>query len=91
MLPQSFEATVSRGEFLRLLSAAIDGEAFEVDGELLTGASGWRMRLTPMSARSFGGIAMERLHVDAEFPGWQEGEIERFMRRFALFFQRGGG
>jgi hypothetical protein len=91
MLPRSFESTVSREEFLRLLSAAVDSEVIDVDGDLLTGASGWRMRLTPLSMRSFGGIAMERLHVDAEFPGWEEGDIERFMRRFALFFQRGGG
>jgi hypothetical protein len=91
ILPQSFEATVSRPEFLRLLPAAVGGEGFEVDGDVLRGVSGWSIRLTPMPPRSFGGIAMERLRIETEFPGWDEGDIERFLRRFALFFQRGGG
>jgi hypothetical protein len=91
MLPLSFEATISRSEFMRLLPAAVEGEAFDTDADTLAGISGWRIRLTPLSPRSFGGIAMERLRVDAEFPGWDQGDIERFMRRFALFFQRGGG
>ncbi len=91
MLPHTFEATVSRDEFLRLLRQAVGDEAFDLDGDLLTGASGWRIRLTPLSSRSFGGVGMERLQVDAEFPGWNQAHIERFMRRFALFFQRGGG
>ncbi|MDD5247733.1 MAG: hypothetical protein PHY45_02035 [Rhodocyclaceae bacterium] len=90
-MPRSFEATVSREEFLRLLPAAVDGEAFSEQGDALIGASGWRMHLTLLPSRAFGGVAMECLRVDVEFPGWDERDVERFMRRFALFFQRGGG
>lgn len=82
---------MSRDEFLRLLAATLGGEAFERDGDLLTGSSGWRIRLTPLPTRPFGGIPMERMRVDTEFPDWSDADAERFMRRFALFFQRGGG
>jgi hypothetical protein len=91
MLPRSFEATVSRDEFLRLLRSAVGDERFEIDGDWVAGASGWRIRLTPLTAHSFGSVAMARLRVDTEFPGWQDAAVDGFMRRFALFFQRGGG
>lgn len=91
MLPRRFETTASRAEFLRLLQEALGDEAFVGDGELLVGASGWRMRVTPLPPCSFGGVELERLRVEAEFPGWQEADADRFMQRFALFYQRGGG
>lgn len=90
-LPRSFEATISRTEFLRLLPAAVGNDPFTVDGDTVTGGSGWRICSTKLPPRNFGGIALERMHLDLEFPDWNEDGIDIFMRRFALFFQRGGG
>lgn len=89
--PASFVATVSRREFLRLLPAAVGGEAFTEEGDLLTGQSGWRIRLTRLPDTSFGALPLERLEVDIRFDGWNEAAIDAFMRRFSLHFQRGGG
>ncbi|HEX8989911.1 MAG TPA: hypothetical protein VF816_18270 [Rhodocyclaceae bacterium] len=91
ILPRRFDATISRAEFLRLLPAAVNGEAFRDEGGTLIGASGWRIHLKDLPARGFGGVVLERQQVDIEFPGWEEGAAERFLARFSLFFQRGGG
>ncbi len=90
-LPRSFEATISRAEFLRLLPDAVANDPFTLDGDSVTGASGWRICVTKLAPRSFGGIALERQQIDLEFPDWNEAAIDTFMRRFTLFFQRGGG
>jgi len=89
--PLSFVATVSRSEFLRLLPAAVGSDVFADDGDVLTGASGWRIRLAALPEIAFGRIPLERLQVDFSFDGWSAVDVDAFMRRFSLHFQRGGG
>jgi hypothetical protein len=36
-------------------------------------------------------VRLERHRVEIEFDGLTEEEQDRFMRRFTLYFQRGGG
>lgn len=89
--PRRYEAAISRGEFLRLLPAAVDGEPFRDEGGALVGESGWRIRLEEMPALELGRIRLPRLRVGIEFAGWTEDRVDAFMRRFSLHFQRAGG
>jgi len=89
--PLSFVTSATRDEFLRLLPAAVGGEDFSVGDDVVSGRSGWQIRLTVLPEIGFGKIALARLQVDIGFAGWREAEIDAFMRRFSLHFQRGGG
>ena len=88
--PLCYEATISRAEFLRSLPDAADDLGFrEVDGRFE--GKGWSIRLTPISSFGVGMVRLERHRVEIEFDGLTEEEQDRFMRRFTLYFQRGGG
>ena len=88
--PLRYEATISRTEFLRSLPAATDDEDFrEVDGRFE--GKGWSIRLTPITPFGVGMVRLERHRVEIEFDGVTEEGQDRFMRRFTLYFQRGGG
>ena len=88
--PLCYEATISRAEFLRTLPAAADDDGFrEAEGQLV--GNGWAIRLTPITPFGVGMVRLERHRVEIEFDGLTEKEQDRFMRRFTLYFQRGGG
>ncbi len=88
--PLAFEATASRAEFLRLLPAATGEAAIGEDANGLFG-HGWRLRLTAMPVLAIGLVRLERHRVEIEFDGLTAEQQERFMQRFSLYFQRGGG
>lgn len=89
-LPATHEATITRADFIRILPAATGTSDFrEVDGRFL--GKGWSIRLTPVAALGIGVVRMERHRVEIEFDGLTAEEQDRFMRRFALYYQRGGG
>ena len=84
------EATITRADFLRILPAAAGTDDFhEADGRFL--GDGWSIRLTPIAALKIGIVQMERHRVEIEFDGLTAEEQDRFMRRFTLYYQRGGG
>ena len=88
--PLRYEATITRAEFLRTLPAATDDDGFrEVDGRFE--GKGWSIRLTPITPFGVGMVCLERHRVEIEFHGLTAAEQDRFMRRFTLYFQRGGG
>lgn len=88
--PLQYEATITRADFMRMLPAATGEPGFrEVDG--LFAGSGWSIRLTPIAELSIGMVHMERHRVEIEFNGLTAGEQDRFMQRFTLYYQRGGG
>ena len=88
--PLCYEATISRAEFLRTLPTATDDDGFrEVDGRFE--GRGWSIRLTPIVPFGVGMVRLERHRVEIEFDGLTPEEQDRFMRRFTLYFQRGGG
>lgn len=93
-LPQSFEASISRAELLRLLPAAVGGLTFIDSGESFTHRAdgrSWRIRMTPLPERVLGLLRWRPLRLDFSFEGYDPAEIESFMARFELHFWRGGG
>jgi hypothetical protein len=88
--PLRYDATITRADFIRTLPAAAGEEGFrEVDGRFE--GRGWSIRLTPIDAFRIGMVHMERHRVEIEFSGLSTDEQDRFMRRFTLYYQRGGG
>lgn len=88
--PRRYEATISRADFIRMLPAATGESGFrQVDGGFA--GSGWTIRLTPIAEFRIGMVQMERHRVDIEFDGMTADEQDRFMQRFTLYYQRGGG
>ncbi|MDP1982605.1 MAG: hypothetical protein Q8K23_08665 [Sulfuritalea sp.] len=88
--PPAYDATTTRDDFVRLLPAATGEAAFrEIDG--VFHGRGWRIRLTPIPPLEIGLVRLQRHRVEIEFDDLTTDEQDRFMRRFALHYQRGGG
>ena len=93
-LPRSFEMTVARAEFLRLLPAAVGGAKYveEADGfRHREGDRSWRITFTALTELRIGLVKLARHRVEFEFKGYAEDEIDAFMTRFELYTRRGGG
>lgn len=84
------EATITRADFLRILPAATGGDNFRTEGDTFLG-NGWAVRLTPIPPLRIGIVKLERYRVEIEFDGLGADAQDRFMRRFTLHYQRGGG
>lgn len=88
--PLAYDATTTREDFVRLLPGAAGETAIrEVDGGFCGNA--WAIRLTRIAPLEIGLVRLERHRVEIEFDGMTADEQDRFMRRFTLHFQRGGG
>jgi len=88
--PLSYDATTTRDDFLRLLPQATGGAKFqEIDGRFQ--GDGWSLCLTPIPPLVIGMVRLERHRVEIAFEGLTGDEQERFMQRFTLHYQRGGG
>ncbi|MDP2823999.1 MAG: hypothetical protein Q8O52_15150 [Sulfuritalea sp.] len=88
--PLVYDATTTREDFVRLLPQATGGSVFqEIDGRFCS--QGWSVRLTRISPLEIGLVRLERHRVEIEFDGLTAAEQDRFMQRFALHYQRGGG
>jgi len=88
--PLAYDATTTREDFVRLLPQATGGSAFqEIDGRFR--GQGWVLRLTRISPLEIGLVRLERHRVEIEFDGLSAAEQDRFMQRFTLHYQRGGG
>lgn len=90
IFPLVFDATITREDFLRLLPRATGGQPFQEDADRLRG-EGWSLRLTRIPPLEIGLVRLERHRVEIEFDGLTATEQDRFMRRFAQHYQRGGG
>lgn len=93
-LPRSFDMTVTRAEFLRLLPAAVGGSTFveEPDGFVRRERDRcWRIGFAELPELRIGLVRLMRHRVEFEFEGYAVDEIEAFMARFELYFRRGGG
>jgi hypothetical protein len=88
--PLAYDATTTREDFVRLLRLAVGGADFRASEGAFCGR-GWRIRLTPLAPLEIGIVKLERHRVEIEFDGLTADEQDRFMRRFALYYQRGGG
>jgi hypothetical protein len=88
--PPVHDATTTREDFVRLLRLATGGAEFrEIDGGFC--GETWSIRLTPIPPLEIGLVRLERHRVEIEFDGLTAEEQDRFMRRFSLCYQRGGG
>ena len=88
--PLAYDATTTRQDFIRLLpQAAGEAELREIDGRFC--GRGWSIRLTRIPPLEIGLVRLERHRVEIEFDGLTVEEQDRFMQRFALYYQRGGG
>ena len=93
-LPLSFEMTVTRADFLRLLPAAVGGAMFVEEPDAFQHREpqrAWRIAFEPLPELRIGLIRLERHRVGFAFEGYREAEIEAFMARFELHYRRGGG
>ncbi|TRZ57554.1 MAG: hypothetical protein D4S02_13590 [Rhodocyclaceae bacterium] len=93
-LPRSFEMTVTRAEFLRLLPAAVGGAVFVEEADAFRHSEpdrSWRIVFTPLPELRIGLVKLARHRVEFEFEGYAADEIDAFMVRFELYFRRGGG
>ncbi|HUW38437.1 MAG TPA: hypothetical protein VMV91_14015 [Rhodocyclaceae bacterium] len=86
--------SITRADFLRLLPAAVAHQPFSVEGERIGHRDvdrSWTIRLRAMPDLRIGLVRLERHQVVLAFEGYGEEEIAAFMRRFELYFRRGGG
>jgi hypothetical protein len=88
--PRSYDATITRADFLRLLPAAT-GEAGFIEQDGLFRGPGWELRFSPISPLEIGMVRLERHRVEIAFEGMTPEAEETFMQRFTLYYQRGGG
>lgn len=88
--PLAYDATTTRDDFVRLLSRATDeATVHETEGGFR--GNGWSLRLTRIAPLEIGLVRLERHRVEIAFDGLSAVEQERFMERFTLYYQRGGG
>ncbi|TRZ99427.1 MAG: hypothetical protein D4R84_01885 [Rhodocyclaceae bacterium] len=88
--PLAYDATTSREDFVRLLPLATgEAEFREIDGRF--SGKAWSVRLIRIPPLEIGLVRLERHRVEIEFDGLTAEEQDRFMRRFTLYYQRGGG
>ena len=85
---------LDRAEFLRLLPSALgDVQWRRVGARILVGDSPRRIEihLGEEAKRKLGALVLPQLDITFHFEGLTAKEIESFLRRFDLAFQRGGG
>jgi hypothetical protein len=88
--PLSYDATTTREDFVRLLAQATGDATFQEVDDRFCGP-GWSVRLTSIPPLEIGMFRLERHRIEIEFSGLTADEQDRFMQRFTLYYQRGGG
>ena len=85
---------LTRGEFLRLLPAAVGHGPYRVTEDEIASdgdSPAWRIRLEERPARAFGPVAIPVLAVTLFIEGVPEAAAQSFVARFLLGYQRAGG
>jgi len=93
-LPRSFEMTVTRAEFRRLLPAAVGDEVFAETPDAFVHREAnrsWKIGFAALPELRIALVQLARHRVEFEFEGYSADEIDAFMARFELYFRRGGG
>jgi hypothetical protein len=88
------EMAITHAEFLRILPLAIEGRRYRVqEGEILIFEADRKIsiKLQEASVRAIAALRLSMLKIEISFQGYSKADIEDFMRRFKLHFQRGGG
>jgi hypothetical protein len=90
IFPRRYDATTSRADFVRLLPAATGEPDYREIGDSFVGR-GWRVQLEAISPLKIGMVRLERHRIEISFDGISHEQQDKFMRRFTLHYQRGGG
>ena len=89
------DMTISREDFLRCLSGAVNHVAFTVDPasgiRSLDPAQRWRITLTPLPDLGLGPVRLPRQRVAIYLDRYDAAETTRFLDRFERYYRRGGG
>ena len=91
---RSFEMSISRNDFLRLLPRATDGSTVEAAENVFVHAEvgrHWRIALQPLPELALGVLRLERHRIEWCFSDYSEVEIAAILDRFERHFRRGGG
>lgn len=89
-----YDMNITQVEFERLLPAAVAHvPVARADGTYSGGTDGkhWRVMLGPEQERRIALIRLPSREVRIELDGYGEAEAEAWLRRFNLYFQKGGG
>ncbi|MGH8717085.1 MAG: hypothetical protein ACREUI_10295 [Burkholderiales bacterium] len=90
----SREMTISHTDFLRTLSAALNGRAYQVNGNEITMTDGKRrlqIVLSAESQRRFGPIPLPVTHIKLIFTDYSADERGKILEYFDMAYRRGGG
>ncbi len=88
------EMTITHKEFLRLLPKAISGLPYQVRGrqiDISHERASVRICLSEESVRKIASLALPLTLVRIELRGFEQSELQKFMNRFDLAYQKGGG
>ncbi|MBI4757318.1 MAG: hypothetical protein HY778_18305 [Betaproteobacteria bacterium] len=89
-----WEMSISRTEFERSLPDAVGRVPYRAEGDEFRWRDGprrWWIRLTRMPDHRVALLTLPRHRVEFRFDGYTAREVDAFLRRFALYFRRGGG
>lgn len=85
---------LTRKMFFDTLPRALDSDAYQVDGNVVTLSDGPRtLTITFAEQPTFklGGFSIPRADVSLVFDGYGDDEAEAALKRFERYFHRGGG
>lgn len=91
---RSYEMTISREEFLRLLPGAVGEADYREEGDGFAygdAKRGWSLRLEALPTLRHGTLALPRHRVEIRLTGYDSTEADAFLSYFESRFQRGGG
>jgi hypothetical protein len=88
------EMTITHKDFLRLLPKAISGLDYQRNGdqiEIDDAGRSVRINLSKESSRKIASLALPLTNVRIELKNFSQSELTKFMSRFDLAYQKGGG
>lgn len=88
------EMTITHKEFLRLLPKALNGLSYQKEENQILVKDGdglMRIKLSEESIRKLASLTLLTTFVHIELEGFSPAEAEKFMSRFELAYQKGGG
>lgn len=85
---------ITREEFARSLAAMVGDAPVRADADSFASgdeARGWAFGLTPLPPRRIALLELPVTRVRLRLHGYAPDEADAFVRRFELYFRRGGG
>ena len=86
--------TITHKDFFRLLPRALNGLEYSVSGKEVTVIDGEKqvyIRISDEGVRQLASVKFPRTEVEIELLGFNDAEAGRFIARFDLAYQKGGG